>query len=514
MSLLPHITGLGFYSDDWDLLARLQLAPGQRFVDLFHALYHAQVRMRPGQVAYLVGLYRLFGLEPTGYHLANAAVVILMVLTFHLVLLRIVSQRAISVAIPLLYAVLPHYSTARIWYASFQAPLSVLLYFTSLLAGLRSLDHSARHPVMWQVVSLLTLAASTLSYEVCLLLFLLNTALFARRAVGPARIRGVVLAALTLATTLAVVVFKVMTATKVIAGPEAGYSLGLIRRILWVDGDIYGLALPRTLWRAARLAGSLDVMVAILLAISASWYLGKTIAEESKTAVWAPWGILLGGVVVAACGVGMFLVTPVSFHETGANTRIAIASAAGVAMVMVGLIAGLTARLSSTMKTYAFAWGIGGLIGANALISGSIATQWVQAAERAHVAIKQVTAMFPTLRHGTTVLVSGICPYVGPAIVFESFWDLRGALWLHYRDTTLKANILTSSATISSHGVHTRIYASQTMYPYDSILAVDVARATARPLRDSVTAAAYLNRLSGEGPACPPGHEGYGVRIF
>jgi hypothetical protein len=183
-------------------------------------------------------------------------------------------------------------------------------------------------------------------------------------------------------------------------------------------------------------------------------------------------------------------------------------------MVMVGLIADLTARLSSTLKTYAFAWGTGSLIGANALISGSIATQWVQAAERAHVVVDQITAMFPTLRHGTTVLVSGICPYVGPAIVFESPWDLRGALWLHYRDTTLNANVLTSSATISSHGVHTRIYASQTMYPYNSILAVDVARGTAGPLPDSVTAAAYLHRLSGEDPACPPGHEGYGVRIF
>jgi hypothetical protein len=222
----------------------------------------------------------------------------------------------------------------------------------------------------------------------------------------------------------------------------------------------------------------------------------------------------LEGVLVVACAVGIFLLTPVSFHPTGANNRIAIASAAGVAMVMIGLIAGLTARLPPRMKTYAFACGIGGLIGANTLASGSIATQWVEAAKRAHVVVAQVTAMFPTLRHGTTVLVSGICPYVGPAIVFQSSWDLRGALWLHYRDTSLKANVLTSSATISSQGVHTRIYGSQTMYPYNSILAVDVARGTARSLPDSATAAKYLRRFTSEGPICPPGHEGYGVRIF
>jgi hypothetical protein len=236
LSLVPHLATLGFYSDDWDLLSRLVLAPSQRLPDLFDALYQPQIRMRPGQVIYLVGLYRLFGLEPTGYHLVNAAVLTVTALAFYLVLRRLAVPRAASVAIPLLYVVLPHYSTARIWYASFQAPLSMLLYFTSLLAGLRSLDRSTARPLLCQAVSLLALAASTLLYEVALLLFLLNAALYAKRALGNARSRGLILAGLTLAATLAAVGFKLLTATKVIGSPKLGYLLSLIRQTLWIDG--------------------------------------------------------------------------------------------------------------------------------------------------------------------------------------------------------------------------------------------------------------------------------------
>jgi hypothetical protein len=322
------------------------------------------------------------------------------------------------------------------------------------------------------------------------------------------------LAGLTLAATLAAVGFKLLTATKVIGSPKLGYLLSLIRQALWIDGVVYGLAGPRTLWRAARLADSTDIIIAISLAAAATWYLRMVMTEEAGSWRWRPWDLVAGGTLVAALGLGVFVGTPVSFHPSGPNNRIAIASAAGVAMATVGLIASVTARLALTVRTWAFAWAGGTVIGASALMSGAITTQWVQAAARALTVLEKVTRTLPTLRSGTTVLLVGTCPYVGPGIVFESSWDLRGALWLHYGDTTLLADVVTASTRVAGDGVHTKIYGSESIYPYGSLLAVDAARETARPLRDSATAADYLQTLNRGATACPRGHEGHGVRIF
>src|SRR5204862_18088 len=128
-SSLWYVARLGFYSDDWGLFAAFQLSPDRSMAGLVRPSFLD----RPAQGVYSVLLYRLFGLRPLGYHVINAMVLACMVALLYLVLRRLQPSRALAFGVALIYAVLPNYSTDRFWFAAFAAPLSILLYFVSLL---------------------------------------------------------------------------------------------------------------------------------------------------------------------------------------------------------------------------------------------------------------------------------------------------------------------------------------------------------------------------------------------
>ena len=50
LSIVPYVGRVGFYSDDWDHLARMDLAPDQSLAGLFRSLDTEWVRMRPAQL--------------------------------------------------------------------------------------------------------------------------------------------------------------------------------------------------------------------------------------------------------------------------------------------------------------------------------------------------------------------------------------------------------------------------------------------------------------------------------
>ena len=148
-----YVTELGFYSDDWAFLGSLathgdhsSVGPpgGQDFTPL--------IRPRPTQVAYQTVLFGLFGLEPVGYHVVNAALLAAMAVLFYAALRELRLPRLVAVAVPAVYALLPHYSTDRFWFASFGYTLSMALYFLSAVADLRALKAGGRSRWAWKGV--------------------------------------------------------------------------------------------------------------------------------------------------------------------------------------------------------------------------------------------------------------------------------------------------------------------------------------------------------------------------
>jgi hypothetical protein len=108
VSVIPYVTRLGFYSDDWAFLGVLSTSD-QSFTGLWERQYEFNVslRMRPTQVIYNAMLYMLFGLAPLGYHIVNIVVLATMTVLLYMVLRELGFSRPMAVAIPALYALLP-----------------------------------------------------------------------------------------------------------------------------------------------------------------------------------------------------------------------------------------------------------------------------------------------------------------------------------------------------------------------------------------------------------------------
>ena len=152
--------------------------------------------------------------------------------------------------------------------------------------------------------------------------------------------------------------------------------------------------------------------------------------------------------------------------------------------------------------------------GSGFLIVNVIAQFWQEAYGREQRVLAAIQRRFPTLPPHSTLLLDGVCPYAGPAVVFESNWDLKGALHTYYRDPTLKADVVTPRLSVTDAGIVTIIYGQPTTYPYDPGLFVyHAGTGEVWPLPDVASARAYFASVPSSG-RCPAAVEGVGVPLF
>ena len=148
------------------------------------------------------------------------------------------------------------------------------------------------------------------------------------------------------------------------------------------------------------------------------------------------------------------------------------------------------------------------------LAVNAIAQYWVEAYQTERTVLAGVRQRFPTLAPHSVLILDGVCPYTGPAIVFESDWDLAGALQVMYRDPTLGANVVTPRLHVGERDLTFTLYSWPTRYPYSSRLFVyDAQTGGVHPVPDQRTAEAYFARALASSP-CQPGFEGIGVEII
>src|SRR5205807_660614 len=118
------------------------LSRNQSIVYLYRVATTPNTFMRPMQNLYDTILFWLFGTNSLGYQIVNALVFVSIIILFYLIMRQLQIPRIISIAVPLVYALLPNYSTDRFWYAAFQVNLSMLLFFLSTYAGLKALQQN------------------------------------------------------------------------------------------------------------------------------------------------------------------------------------------------------------------------------------------------------------------------------------------------------------------------------------------------------------------------------------
>jgi len=543
-----YVARLGFYSDDWSSLDRMSRAGGGSIPDLFRSLHEPQHAMRPGQLLCIATLYSFFGLQPIGYHLANSLIFVVMAEFLYLALRRLNVSRLLAVSIALVFVLLPHYSANRFWFSTVAHTLSMALYFASLYALLRALNARDGPPFWsWLGASLGALVASGLCYEVPLPLFVVNAGLAwrlgprlaekAQAAVSTARARAIIAGGLTIVSIVAIAAFKWQTTVRLgsdeyrstltilrkawqLNVPPENYGLNIEQALRTGFGD-YGVGLPRLVLHGLRDGQPLSTLVLTLIAaVAIGWYLlalARSSVEataDRATALRRSAALLAGGFGVFWLGYAIFLTNSnVQFTTTGID-RANIGAAAGVALVLVGAVYGVSSLWSSpNSRSRAFGLMVAILCASSILLNNDLALHWIRAFDLQRSILADIHRQLPSLPPRSTLILDGVCPYIGPAIVFESSWDLRGALRVMYRDSTIEADIATTRMVVAPQELSTEIYSFVYHYPFrDGLQVYDHLRRRAYPLTDAEAARRYFaERPFSPSRDCPPGREGLGA---
>ena len=464
VSLAFYVGRLGFYYDDYSLLGRMDASEDRSLLGYYNAVKEGYGE-RPVAAFGFATLYRLFGLDPLGYHLANAAMLVAVALILYLVLRELRLPRLVSVAVPLVYLTLPHYATARFWAELVNANLSVALYLVSLYAGLRAVRASRHARAGWLALVTLAIAATMFTYELVVPLFLLNAVLVwwtGRRAEQ----RGAWLVIAAILGTL--VVAGAVKTTIVAEGGQNGYEIGLesgvphhlaylVSGMIKLNLGTYLLALPYVLWWIVENRFSvLDAAVAAAIGLAAFFYLRRLgDRERSAFAATATWrALVVVGVITVVLGYAIFVATQtILFRSAGIDNRLNAGAALGVAGVLVGLIGLGAGRLDARRSVTVFSAAVACSVACGVLVINSLASFWTSAAEKQRAILSSIREDIGPLQTSTTIILDGSCPEIGPAVVFAGEWDLMDALRLAHQDWTLTADVASEGMRASRDGL-------------------------------------------------------------
>ena len=441
ISMLAYIRGLGFYYDDYSVLYRMGFSGDQSLFGLYDSVRPA-TGQRPLQALTFAALYWLFGTEPLGYHVVNAGLLVAVALLLYLVLRELRLPRLVCVAVPLVYSTLPHYATNRFWVDAFQINVSSVLYLLSLYACLRALRARPVPRIGWLVVGFASVAGSLFAYELIFPMFALNVALIvwaARRSRRQGRrdYAAWITAGGLAATILVVGLVKLArVAEHGQNNYEVGFQDGFLHHIAYlVSGGIklnfgtYLLAVPYVVWWiVSHGLGAADIGAAVaagLLGFGYVWWIGQR--DPNALAGSRHWRALLGvGFVAFVLGYAIFLTNQqVLFRSAGIDNRVNAAAALGVAAMLVGGVGWVVARLVGGRRLVVFAAAIGCIVATGVLIIGTLSSFWTVAAKEQNAIISGVQRAAPSLPPASVVILDGVCPEIGPAVVFADQWDFR-----------------------------------------------------------------------------------------
>jgi hypothetical protein len=251
-----------------------------------------------------------------------------------------------------------------------------------------------------------------------------------------------------------------------------------------------------------------EFWISAVVALTAFWYVKRIFAAGAETyfrTFAASFAVFIGGYAIFLTTSGIQLTT------TGMGNRVNIAATAGVAMTMVsasGIISGLLR--SERYRGLAFSSLVSALCFCGCFVTNGIASYWVIASKQQRAVLDGVRSQITHLEPGTTLLLDGICPYIGPAPVFESSLDFTGALTVLYPDRLLKGDVLKNHTRFSPAGVRTTWYWPNTYAYGEKLLIYNHANKELYPLPNS--SARRPSAL--EGCVCRDELQGVGVKIF
>jgi hypothetical protein len=510
-----YVAGLGFYLDDHFFLGTMSTSHDRSVPGLFDALAKEDSKawLRPGMYLGLAILFRLFGTNPLPYHLFVAALVPFSAVLLYFVLNRLRAPGFLAVGVPIVFAAAPHYSTDRFWLASYPAPASVALALAGIYALLSACEVRGRRLTVWLVAGGAAIVLSVLLYEVAVpLLIVVVIFLWYRGRIGFGSAR---ITALSSSLVLAgVLVYKGIAATTLTTGSsyQLGYQTSVAHHIGYlVSGTVkvnfgtYGLALPYVVWWIfahrptwSAVAASLLVGTVVLAYLRHNRELDLRDLRRNGKRIWRL--LAVAGVALIAIGYASFLVSDeIYFTSAGIDNRVNIVAAIGVAMLALALVLRAIQWLPPRRQRSGFAVGLALLAVTGTLITSTLADYWVAASTRQREVVTKLTDALPAKLTNATVVLDGVCPEIGPGVVFAAPYDLAEVLRIRYHDPTIRATVRTTVVAADPRGlvIYTVLFGRTTphFYPFQPrLLVYDWLRGSTVVLRDAAAARRYLTR--------------------
>ncbi len=307
LSGLSYLGRLGFYSDDWLSLAYFSGVKDQSLGGLLRAMPFHWYRARPLQMLYLTLSYANFRLHPLPYHLTNTLVLAGIAVLFYATLRELELPHSITLTVPLVYALLPHFATDRFWIAAHQAVFSQAFFFLGLYAALRAVRCGRGCALCLKIVSILSFSCAMLSYEVIIGLLPLSFLLIGYRMYTKRNgnkphtlifpgLGYFLIAAACLGLTL---VYKVRVSERASFKASSTHFGDLVRdlvgKTIRFNMFRYGARLPRATFELYRFSGA-GVWLAVIagvIAISVLLYLNWTFRSVAICLTQQEWGTVL-----------------------------------------------------------------------------------------------------------------------------------------------------------------------------------------------------------------------------
>jgi hypothetical protein len=536
-----YITSLGFYEDDWFLLGIPYLSPDQSFISILTELVSTDPAVRPVYFLIWAISYKLFGLNPLGYQLLNGVFFAIGFVPLYFIFAALRQPRTLSLSICLLFMLMPSYSTDRFWLAAgFGANFSMTLSFLGIYAHLQALRNRKPGYWAWEAFAVLCVIVSGLTYEIFLPLLLATSAFLIvselandwplsanGRTIARAALRqsGVVLAV------ALIMLVKAKWASRV-GDVQLTDPAWIAHYVKWISHYAmkafvysYGhhlLERPSTVWHALRdysdpatVITASFIGIVIFIALCNSWdrFSASATASRVKMLMWIGCGIVL-----FIAGYSLFPDNPA---KNGMNNRIAIAGTLGVAMSVAGLLGLLTSAAPGIWRRMLFSGVVALISMSGTLIIDVLAQFWVQSYRLQKELLSDIRTNISTIPAGTALILDGVCPYNGPAPVFEAPWDLSFALSIYYgipldhNRGRIEANIVTRRLRVGANGLTAPSVQGPTLYPFGQLYVYHYGRKTSYALPDAQTAQSYFDNISTDRASrCPADFYGDGVEVL
>jgi MFS family permease len=310
----------------------------------------------------------------------------------------------------------------------------------------------------------------------------------------------------------AIICYKALVSVRVGVGIETSlmsHLAYLVTGALRVNYGTYGAGLPLILlWIVRNRPETLILIVASMTTLMIVAYLIYVARRADVSLRQTKWGwYIVIGFVVFGLGYAVFVASgDVWFTSAAVGNRVAIAASVGIAMSYVGLIGWFCRRwLPWRWQAPLFAVLVG-LLSLTGLLTNNVLGQfWVAAYEKEMTVLTTMRAVLPRLAPESTLLLDGVCPEIGAAIVSNGPVDLGGAVAVKYGDPDLRANRITPELTVGAEGLTIGTYRRETFYPYDDrLLVFDYPQQGIVRLVDAASAQRYFRGFEGDAE-CPPG---------